>query len=354
MRPILALIKANLKMTARNRAAFFWDLAFPAIFILIFGAVFSDQTVTFSVGIAGSESALRDGVTQAMEDLDSFDVHIGEANAELDALANGDRLIVVIFGQQSDGELPPVEVVYDEAAGPNGQLAQNAVLQVIQAVAGQGLGLDITQRGMSADHYSFIDFFVPGILAMSIMNSGVIGLSTAFVNYRERGILRRIRVTPFPLTQFILTRLASEVLIAIAQALILVALAWAVYDLNVVGNWALIFFVIVVGALAFLAIGFAISSVARNVMQAAVYANIITFPMLFLSGIFFSLDTAPEWLQPIARVLPLAYLVEALREPMTRGRGISEIWEELAALGLIFAVALFVAVRYFRWDAHDV
>jgi len=128
---------------------------------------------------------------------------------------------------------------------------------------------------------------------MSLMNSGVIGLSTAFVTYRERGILRRIKVTPFPLTAFILARVVSQVIVAVAQALILIALATLVFGLNVHGNPLLILFVIVVGALAFLAIGFAISGFARNAETAASYSNLITFPMLFLSGVFFSIDSAP-------------------------------------------------------------
>jgi ABC-2 type transport system permease protein len=351
---MLALIKANLKMTARNRAAFFWNLAFPAIFILVFGAVFSDQTMTFSVGIAGPESPFRDDVIQAMEENESLDVHVGETDAELDALAEGDRVIVLIFDQQQGTAPPPIELVYDETAGPNGETATGIALLIVQGIAGQGLGLDITQRGVTAERYSYIDFFVPGILAMSMMNAGMIGLSTAFVNYRERGILRRMKVTPVPLPQFILARLASDVLIAIAQSLILVGLAWMVYDLNVRGSWPLIFFVIVVGSLMFLAIGFAISSVARNVMAAATYANLITFPMMFLSGVFFSLDSAPECLQPLGRVLPLSYLVDALREPMTRGRGLDAIWGDLGLMGLTFAVALFIAIRFFRWDTSDV
>jgi ABC-2 type transport system permease protein len=142
------------------------------------------------------------------------------------------------------------------------------------------------------------------------------------------------------------------VIVAVAQALILIALATLVFGLNVHGNPLLILFVIVVGALAFLAIGFAISGFARNTETAASYANLITFPMLFLSGVFFSIDSAPAWLRPITRVLPLSYLVDALREPMTRGRGLSSIWLDLAVLGATFAVAMLVAVRFFRWDAR--
>ncbi len=87
--------------------------------------------------------------------------------------------------------------------------------------------MPIAEEAVSAQDVSFMDIFVPGILAMSLMNSGIIGLATAFVNYRERGILRRIRVTPFPLGSFILARVLSQLLIAGLQAIILVGMAWA-------------------------------------------------------------------------------------------------------------------------------
>jgi ABC-2 type transport system permease protein len=185
-----------------------------------------------------------------------------------------------------------------------------------------------------------------------LMNSGVIGLSTAFVTYRERGILRRIRVTPFPLTSFIMARVLSQLLIAGLQAVVLIGMAWAFFGLHLRGNLPVVLVAIVVGALAFLAIGFAISGISPNAETAASYANLVTFPMLFLSGIFFSMENAPAWLRPITRVLPLPYLVDALRETMTFGNGLAAIWPDLLALLVTFGIAMAIAVRYFRWDSR--
>ena len=124
------------------------------------------------------------------------------------------------------------------------------------------------------------------------------------------------------------------------------------FGLDIRGNWLLVFGVIVLGALTFLAIGFALSGFAKNVETAASYANLITFPMLFLSGVFFSIDSAPAWLRPITKILPLSYLVDALREPMTRGNGIGAIWGDLLVLAGVFVVAMAFAIRFFRWDAR--
>jgi ABC-2 type transport system permease protein len=245
-----------------------------------------------------------------------------------------------------------VTLYYNQTEGPVSQVAVGAVRQTMIDVAGGPPPLPIEERPVTAQDVSFMDVFAPGILAMSLMNSGVIGLATAFVTYRERGILRRIRVTPFPLTSFILARVISQLLLAGLQAVILIGMAWAFFGLHLRGNPLVLLLAIVAGALAFLAIGFAISGIAPNAETAASYANLVTFPMLFLSGIFFSMENAPAWLRPITKVLPLSYLVDALREPMSFGNGLSAIWLDLLALILTFVIAMAIAVRFFRWDSR--
>ena len=354
MTALLAMVRANVLMSLRNRAALFWNLAFPALFIVIFGVVFGrGASVEFDVGIAGPESAFRDGVAAALRGNASFVVSEGEETEELRALEDGSRGVVAVFGERpGTGGFPPVTLYYNATDGTTAQIAVGAVRQTLLDVAGGAPPLAIEQRPVTAQEVSFMDVFAPGILAMSLMNSGVIGLATAFVTYRERGILRRIRVTPFPLTSFILARVVSQLLIAGLQAVILIGMAWAFFGLHLRGNPLVVLVAIAAGALAFLAIGLAISGIAPNAETAASYANLVTFPMLFLSGIFFSMENAPAWLQPITRVLPLSYLVDALREPMTFGNGLAAIWPDLLALAVTFVVAMAIAVRFFRWDSR--
>lgn len=354
MRALMAMIRSNLKMAVRNRSALFWNLVFPALFIVIFGAVFGgNDGAHFTVGVTGEASAFRDRVTAAMQQSDALTVKSGPVEEELAALKAGDRDIVAVFGPAESQGRAPVQLYYDETDGPNAQVGLSVVRQIVLSVAQAEQPLQITEQPVTGANISFIDFFVPGVLAMALMNAGVIGLSTAFVSFRERGILRRIKVTPFPLTHFVTARILSQLVIALAQALILVGLGVALFGVKLRGNPLVILLAIMIGALAFLAIGFAVAAIARNVEAAASYANLITFPMLFLSGVFFSLDSAPAWLRPVARVLPLSYLVDALREPMTRGRGLEAIWVDLLVLLATLAAGFVIAIRFFRWDARS-
>ncbi len=382
MRSLRAMIVANLKMSLRNRAALFWNLIFPAIFIVIFGLVFGGATgLTFAIGVVGPPTDYQNRVTLAMAGNDAFTVTHGTEGEELMALREGSRDVVLIFAAGQAGapaSVPNVTLFYDQTHRPTAQVAVGAVRQVLAAVAGTAppagnllertvsdlrdfvtgrqsgpVATNVVERPVTTRAMSFIDVFVPGILAMSIMNSGVIGLATSFVSYRERGILRRIKVTPVPLASFLLAKILAQMIQIVIQMAILIGLAWLLFGLNPRGNPVLVLGVIVVGSLAFLAIGFAISSIARNAETAASYANLITFPMLFLSGVFFSVETVPNWLQPLLRLLPLAYLVDALRQIMTMGRGLPAIWPDLAALAATFVIGLLIAVRFFRWDASN-
>ena len=261
---------------------------------------------------------------------------------------------MLVFGDEPAGGFPTVQLYYDEAAGPNAQISINAITQVMNSVAQGPSPVTIEAQPVETLDISYMDFLLPGILAMSIMNSGVIGLSTSFVTFRERGILRRIKITPFPLSSFVTARVISQLIIAVPQALILYLISHFLLDVDIQGSILLVIISIFIGSLAFLAIGFAVSSIAPNVETAASYSNLITFPMLFLSGVFFDIDSAPGWLAPITKLLPLRYLVDALREVMTRGKGLDAIWMDWVVLGATALIGVLIAVRFFRWEARSV
>ncbi len=350
MQSFLAMVVANLKMTVRNRQAIFWNLAFPAIFILIFGAVFDSGGLDeFTVGIAGADSEFRASVTAVMEASGIFEVHEGSEADELDALGDDDRAVVLVFPE--DGSNAPVLLYSSSSGGPTGQIAVTATRSYVAEVAGASSGIRIESQEVETLDASYIDWFIPGILGMSLMNSGIIGIATAFVSYREKGILRRIKVTPFPLWKFILARIAAALVVALVTSAILIGIGLLVWDLTVKGNPLLIVFVLMLVAMAMLAIGYAIAAIARNTETAASYANLVTFPMMFLSGVFFPIGALPGWLEPIINLMPLKYAVDALREVMLYGNGIAAIGQDLLILLAVFAVAMLFAVRFFRWDA---
>ncbi len=350
MTSFLAMLVANIKMSLRNRQAMFWNLAFPALFIILFGSIWdNDNFSNFDVGIIGAETQLQAAVVDAMDGADGFSVYQGADAEELEALENNDRVLVLEFpANESD----PIRIYSPDRQGDvNSQIAMSATRSILMEVLGAGMGVDIEQVEVDSLNTSFMDWFLPGIIALSLMNTGIIGISTAFVTFREKGILRRIKVTPFPLWKFLSARVLGAMIVGLLSTVVLISLAMLLFGANVRGNWLLIALAIVLVSTCMLSIGAGIAAIARNVETAAGLANMLTFPMMFLSGVFFPIDSMPDWMRPIMAVMPLRYGVEALREPMLYGNGIGAIWMELLILAGISIVAIAVAVRFFTWDS---
>lgn len=357
MKSLWYMIRANLRMNLRNRTALFWNLAFPILFIVLFGFLFSGDDIQLSVGIAGADSSeLARQVTDRMDAADGFDVQTGSASEELDALGDGDRTVVVVFGEGSEPGRASADVYWDQSNPQIGTVALTAVRGFLQeanlAISDVAPPIEVHEQSVESDELTYIDFLVPGILAMALMNSGMVGLASAFVTYREKGILRRIRATPFPLSSFIAARIIAQLFTSVMQAVLLVGLGIILFDLNITGNILAVLLMVVLGSLAFLSLGFVISAFARNQETADSLANALTFPMLFLGGVFFPVDSAPEWLQPIMRIIPLRYLVDGLRDLMVQGATLPDIWLDIVVMAATGAVGFLLALRFFRWESN--
>lgn len=345
-----AMLVANIKMSLRNRQAMFWNLAFPALFIVLFGSIWdNDNFSNFDIGVIGADTPMRVAVIDAMESSDAFSVHQESDADEMSALENNDRVLVIEFPAEAGA---PIRIYSADRPGDvTSQIAISATRSVLMEVVGASAGVEIEQVQVESLNTTFMDWFLPGIIAMSLMNTGIIGISTAFVAFREKGILRRIKVTPFPLWKFLLARVLGAMIVGLLSTFVLIGLAMALFGATVRGNWLLIIFAIILVSTSMLSIGAAIAAIARNVETAAGMANMITFPMMFLSGVFFPIASMPDWMRPIMAVMPLRYGVEALREPMLYGNGINAIWTQILILLAISVAAIVVAVRFFTWDS---
>lgn len=358
MNAFFSMVRANLKMTLRNRTGLFWLLLFPAAFIIIFGSlVGGGNNLHASVGVVNGEATpVTRQMTSAMKDSKFFESQSGTRSTELAKLREGKVDAVVVFPQKADAGQPlRVNSYVDKSNLSTSQAVSAAIDQIGQKVNEQAAGrqpqlVSISTRGVHSGHLSYIDFLVPGILAMSIMQSSIGGIANSFVVLRERGVLRRIRVTPFPLTSFIAARIASQFVVALCQAAILLGLATLFFDVEVVGSLLGVAVFVLLGCLAFLTIGFLVAGVSGKQESASALAQLISFPMLFFSGIFFPLDQAPTWLQELAKILPLTYLADGLRQVMVYGASFVSLWGDVLALGVTVVIGFVLAARSFRWE----
>ncbi len=185
---------------------------------------------------------------------------------------------------------------------------------------------------------------------MTLMNAALFGLGGTVVNYRERGILRRMKVTPQPLTAFVAAQISNQLLFSIIRAALLVIVGVLFFKVAVLGDYLSLAVIVIAGSLCFITIAFSVASFSKNREIADTLSNIISLPMMFLGGVFFPVDAAPKWVQPVIKAMPLKYLADAMRDIMVKGSSLSSQTGNLLVLLLVTAIFFVASILLWRWE----
>lgn len=364
MNALLTLTLANIRTYVRDRAALFWTLAFPLVFIVMFGLIFQ----------GGGQSRLTLGWVDS--DNSSASAELREQFAGQDGVTLVDGSHDEAIGQMKLGKVEAVIVVpsgYGEtlaataAAGSGAPAAitvytdpsRSALVgEVYQAV---GTVLGIVNLGgrpplvipnpqtVQTENLNFISYFVPSMLGLSVMQVGIFA-AIPLVADREKLILKRLAATPLRRWQLVGSNVLMRLLIALAQAVIIVVVGAMAFGVEITGSLLLVAGFVMLGAVTFLALGYVIASFAGTEDAANGMTSMIQFPMMFLSGSFFQIDQMPDVLQVIARAIPLTYLSDALRQVMVGGAPFAPLWTCFAILAGWLVVCFAIASRKFRWQ----
>ena len=362
MRSLLLLTFANVKTFTRDRAALFWTLAFPLIFVVLFGSIFTGGQSRRDIGWAdldqspasadlraafvavpnvnlteGSESALQ----AKMRSWGLYAV-IVVPKGYSDALATGHggdaaRLVVYTDPTQQAQTASAIQLVQGVLAGVN------------QRISGQPPLVGFATQTIQTQNLSFISYLVPSILGMALMQLGLFS-AIPLVADREKLILKRLSATPLRRWQLVGSNVLMRLLIAVVQTVIIIAVGSRLYGVQISGNIVLLAALVVLGSMAFIALGYVIASFARTEEAANGMTSVVQFPLMFLSGTFFPIDEMPDFLKTIARALPLTYLSDALRQVMVDGTPFAPLWVCFAVLGAFLVLCFAIAARFFRWQ----
>lgn len=366
MRTLRLLTIANIKSLTRDRAALFWTFFFPIMFVLLFGVLFSPNNSGNNVSIGYVDldnSPASAGLKSAFQSVPFFNLQTGSLDDEKAAMKNGDVSAVVVVpqglqsavaqaksGQKADVSL---QLYTDPAQSQTSQVVTSAVSQVANAfnlqVQGAGSILGIQSLTLSSNNISTVSYLVPSILAMALMQLGVFA-AIPLVQQREKGILKRIGATPLPRWQLVVSNILLRLLVAVVDTVLILGVGVMVFNIQIVGSLAAGLGFVLLGAGAFLALGFMMASFLKTEEQANGVVQVVQMPMMFLSGIFFPFNFMPEFLRTISRLLPLTYLGDGLRQSMVNGTAVAPIGVDVAILVGWLVVCLAIATRSFRWE----
>ncbi len=360
MKAFRELLIADFKQFVRDRTALFFTFAFPVLFMFIFGFVFSGgDDINYDIGLVNQDnSAISQGISLALQEIPIFEVSDGELEGKLDELRGGDIDAVILIppGVEESigrGVTVDISVYYDPSQTTSAQIILPVLQQVVDAaniqMTGQPVIFGLALESIQAHELSNIDYLVPGILAMSVLFLGLFG-SLTLVEWREKKVLKRFGATPLHRSMMVSSQVVYRLILALTQTLIIIAIAFFIFDVNMVGNWFLLLALVLLGALTFISIGYFAVSRAKTVEGAMPIIQIIQFPMLFLSGIFFPVEIMPDFMRPIIAIIPLTYLGDAFRQVMVDATPVYPLLLDVGVLAAWFVVCMLLAIRLFRWE----
>lgn len=340
MGPLGQLILMRLRMLFRQPDVLFWTFGFPIITTLVLGLAFRTETLK-PVKVAVAEGP---GAQALVARLDGVpELHV-ETLTEGDArrrLARGQVSLVLLSGQEPEALVDPSQ--------PEGRTARLLVAQALATVA-QGPRIEAMKATpVSEPGNRYIDFLIPGLLGMSLMSTSLWALASPLVAMRGGKLLKRLAATPMRRSHFFISFLTGRVAFALLEVGFFCAFARLLFRVPMFGSYVTFTLVSLFGAIAFAALGLLVAIRARSEESVGGLINLVSMPMLFLSGVFFSADNFPSWLQPFIRALPLTVVNDALRGIMLEGTSLSALGLPMVLLAVWTVVPMVMALRWFRW-----
>jgi ABC-2 type transport system permease protein len=344
MNSTLVMARTFLKIFSKDRQSIFFTLFFPITFMAIFGFVATGADDPIEIGIvdrAGNDFSQR--FIAALEQISVFHVNIDSEETLRTQIIDGDIALALILPERFEAADEPADLTMLVDAAQARQtamlrpLVEQALLGVERELRGNQPLFPLHVVDVQARSQRYIDFLVPGLLALTIMQISVAGSGFNIVEYRRKGILKRLFVTPIRPSHFIGGLVIARLAITVTEVSFLLAVAVILLGVPVVGNPLELLALIFIGSAIFLSLGFWMGSLAKTQQAIMLLGNLITLPQMFLSGVFFSTDSMPVALQVLARALPLTYVVNGVRDVIVNG------------LSIWLVLSLTLAIRMFRW-----
>ena len=374
-RVIGANLVVSLKTFSREKSAMFFTIAFPIILILVFGTIFLNQdNVSFDLHVQDLDQTNSSAqLVKALELNGKFKITAVDPAIDATQYAKDKKVSLVLViprGYEKAlarrlglmGGIPnaafrdpnasvTVTYIYDASASSTStkiQLLQAGLAVVNQGMSGQPPFIRAAETSILAKKYRFIEFFVPGIIAMSVMTSSLSGAVTMNAELRQKGVIRKLSTTPITRTDWILSNILYQFVLAVISTVAILVVSYAVFSVRLqINAWLFVFLVLEV--FAFGGIGMILTRVANEAESAAAAANFIMFPMMFLAGSFFPIEMMPGFLQTIARILPLYYVNEGLRASMVSVDNTAAL-RYAAMIGAFAAVVFVVGINTTKWE----
>lgn len=367
LRAFFALTKASIISSLRNPTSLFFNFFFPFIFIVIFGMLGQGER---NYQVAIRPESLREGpIYEVVSNVEVFKVLLDENNQTIDDKLSKGQLSTAITitrnqaqsqTQDSRGVSPMYFLkIESSAAAPQdaftiSSILDKAVMELNTPADGEIAKLvEVTQISIEGRKYEQIDFILPGQLAFALLTNALFGISFTLVSLKKELVLKRMFATPVSKSTLMLSEVGSRVIIALIQTLVIVLVGHFAFNFTLANGLTTLLSIMILslfGIITFIAFGIFAASVSKSEESVSPIANIIMMPQLFLSGAFFAIEAFPNFLQPIAKILPMTLINDAYKKVAFEGVALSETMPLIVGL-MVWAVAIYIIdAKLFKWE----
>jgi len=333
---IYALFVARNLEFVRDRAALAWSVLLPILIIFVFAFAFTEENPEkFKVGVIPGGAS--EGAAAAFKETRFINfIEFDEVETNLFKVER--HQVDMLFD-------PNTNRYWINQTSPNGYIVEKLL------VAAYADSPDSLQQILvEGDEIRYIDWVIPGVIAMNIMWGALFGIGYVIVRYRKFGVLKRLRATPVTAMEFLSAQILSRLWLLVAvNTVIFICMDYFV-GFRMLGSYFNLFLVFTLGCINLICCGLVVAARISTEEVANGVLNLLSWPMMFLSGVWFSLEGAHPWMQKFALVLPLTHVTEAAREIMIDGAGIVQISDHLLVLGVSSVILLIIGARIFQWE----
>jgi ABC-2 type transport system permease protein len=341
----LHVLSVRMKELRREPEVIFWVFGFPILLALGLGIAFRNKPAEAIPVVIVSGPGAQDAVSMIQRVPRGSSIHadVLEKVTALRGFRLGKYDLVI-----ESNNLGGYEYWYDPAR-PESVLARALVDESLQSAAGRKDPVPTSAVTSSEPGSRYIDFLIPGLLGMNLMNAAMWGIGFALVDMRQRKLLKRFVATPMRRSDFLLALLTSRLVLMLIEVTLLLGFGVLVFHMRVLGSLLSILVIASIGAIAFGGLGLLTASRAQKIESASGLMNLVMMPMWIFSGVFFSGERFPAVVQPFIKALPLTALNDALRATILEGSSLASQGGRILVLVLWGGISFVLALRWFRW-----
>ena len=337
LKRIFAIFMGRNREFLRDRSSLAWNLLLPVALVFGLSYAFDGQRDEYTVGVLQAEEIIDTAAHPFLETRFVRFVAYDDIDEAMLKIERHQLDLLVDIG-------PPTRYWINPTAS-KGYFVEFALLQASSSATS-----NVVKEQVSGAPVRYADWILPGILGMNMMFSCLFGVGYVIVRYRKNGFLKRLRATPLTSFEFITAQIASRMVLIMLITTVVYTGTHLLLGTRMEGSYITLFIVGLVGAISLVSLGLVVSARVTSEELAGGLLNLINWPMMMLSGVWFSLEGTGEILQKISKIFPLTHVLDSARAVILDGATLGDIAPSLVALVLLSGVFLAVGAAIFRWE----